>query len=156
LRCAICKRSLSVNYCRNQSYAYGCGWEREPCTRFISHEFDQYVLREVFNVLKTPPLDMLKAALEESQNQERVRLSQIKSERERLEYEERKARERADLTHSGLQRVYLDALKRLEKVLQEKEQFEQKIAVVQSVPKSEESEEELEELCRLASDVPCL
>jgi hypothetical protein len=46
LCCALCKRSLSVNYHRGKSYSYGCGWESEPCTRFISYEFDQYVLAE--------------------------------------------------------------------------------------------------------------
>jgi DNA invertase Pin-like site-specific DNA recombinase len=156
LRCAVCKRSLSVNYHRGKSYSYGCGWESEPCTRFISYDFDQYILREVFKVLGTPPLDMLRSALEESRSQELTRLSWIESERERLKHEERKAQERADTSHGNLPRVYFDALEKLEKVLQEKEQFEQKIALVQSVPKSEESEEELEELCRLASDVPGL
>src|SRR5262245_31577796 len=70
LRCAVCQKSLSVNYCRGNSYVYGCGWETEPCTRFISYEFDQYILKEVFKVLKTPPLEMLKAALDESRRKE--------------------------------------------------------------------------------------
>ena len=80
----------------------------------------------------------------------------IESERERLEHEERRAQERAELTHGSLPRVHLDALEKLEKVLQEKEEFEQKIAFEQSAPKPNESEEELEELCQLASDVPSL
>ena len=41
-------------------------------------------------------------------------------------------------------------------MLQEREEFERKIAFEQSAPKPNDSEEELEELCRLASDVPSL
>jgi hypothetical protein len=157
LRCAVCKKSLSVNYCRGSSYIYACGWETEPCTRFISYEFDQYILKEVFKVLETPPLEMLKAALEESRRKELAHRNWIESERERLDHEERRARERADLTEGSLRRVHLDALEKLDKVLQERDEFEQKIALSkQSLPKSDESDEELEELCRLATEVPSL
>src|SRR5262245_12247871 len=157
LRCAVCERSLSVNYCRGNSYSYGCGWETEPCTRFISYEFDQYILKEVFKVLKTPPLEMLKVALEESRRRELEHRNWIESERERLDHEERRARERANLTEGSLRRVHLDALEKLEKVLKEREEFEQKVALSkQSVPKRDESDAELEELCRLASEVPAL
>ena len=156
LRCTVCGKLLSVNYHRNKSYSYGCGWEREPCTHFVSYEFDGYILREVFRVLETPPLHILQAALGESRSQERTRLNWTQSERERLDHEERKARERADITRGDLPRVHRDALQRLENVLQEKEEFERKVAFEESVPKIDQSEEELEELCRLASDVPGL
>jgi hypothetical protein len=156
LRCAICQRSLSVNYHRGKSYSYGCGWEREPCTRFVSYEFDGYVLSEVFKILKTPPLEILKAALEESKSKELAHENWIESERERLKHEEQKARERADLTRGSLRRVHRDALQKLEDVLQEREEFEQKVALEQSTHKVDETEEELEELCRLATDVPGL
>src|SRR5262245_2893890 len=156
LRCAVCKKSLSVNYCRGNSYSYGCGWETEPCTRFISYEFDQYILKEVFKVLKTPPLEMLKVALEESRRRELEHRNWIESERERLDHEERRARERANLTEGSLRRVHLDALEKLEKVFKERAEFEQKIALQYVLPKMGESVEELEELCRLASEVPAL
>jgi DNA invertase Pin-like site-specific DNA recombinase len=156
LRCGICKRLLSVNYQRSKSYSYVCTWDTEPCTRFISYEFDKCILAEVFKVLKTPPLEMLRTALEETRSQERARLNWIESERERLEHEERRAQERAELTHGSLRRVNRDALEKLENVLKEKEDFEQKIALNRSVPKSDASEEELEELCRIVSDVPSL
>src|SRR5215813_3306541 len=156
LRCAVCKKSLSVNYCRGNSYVYGCGWETDPCTRFISYEFDQYILKEVFKILKIPPLEMLKAALEESRRKQLEHRNWIESERERLDHEERKARERADLTEGSLRRVHLDALEKLENVLKEREEFEQRVALQQSLPKSDGSDEELEELCRLASEVPAL
>ena len=156
LRCARCKRSFYVSYHRYQTYSYACGWDIEPCTRFTSYEFDKYILAEVFKVLQTPPVEMLKAALEERRNQKRARLKWIEAERERLEHEERRAKERADLTHNSLRRVHLDALEKLEKVFEEKERFEQKIALMPVVAIKDESEKELEELCRLASEMPRL
>jgi DNA invertase Pin-like site-specific DNA recombinase len=156
LRCSVCERSLSVTYHKGKSYSYGCGWDSDPCTRFVSYEFDQYILAEVFKVLKTPPLDMLKAALAASESQEQKRLSWIASERERLKHEEKIARERADRAHGSLPRVERDALEKLERVLQEKDEFEQKLALEQAKVKKTETVNELEELCRLASDVPAL
>jgi DNA invertase Pin-like site-specific DNA recombinase len=155
LRCAICNRSLSVSYHKG-SYSYGCGWEGEPCTRFISNEFDGYVLSEIFKILKTPPLVMLKAALAESKSMELAHENWIESEREQLKHEEQKARERADLARGSLPRVHRDALQKLEDVLEEREEFEQKVAFDRSTVKVDETEDELEELCRLASDVPGL
>jgi len=42
--------------------------------------------------------------------------------KERLDYEERRARKRADLTEGSLRRVHLGGLEKLENVLQEREQ----------------------------------
>ena len=157
LRCAICKRSFNVIISAEiKVTAMQCAWEIRPCSRFTSSEFEQYVLAEVFKVLEAPPLEMLQAALEETRNQEAARLHWIESERERLAHEERMARERADLTRGSLQRVHLDALEKLERVFEEKERFEQKIALKPVAATNDESEEELEELCRLASEVPSL
>ena len=119
-------------------------------------DFDERILAEFFKVVEAPPLEMLKTALEQTRSHERSRLNWIESERERLAYEERRAQERAERTHDSLPRVSQDALQKLNKVLTEKDEFEQKIALEQSVPKTDESEEELEELCKLASDVPAL
>ena len=132
-----------------------CIW-REALHEFFSKDFDQYILQKVFEVLKTPPIDMLKSALEASRSEKQTRLSWIQAERERLGHEERMAQARADLAHGNLRRVHLDALEKLEKVLEEKERFEQKIALEPLVTPDDESEEELEELCRLASEVPSL
>ena len=156
LRCKVCGKLLTVNYHRNKSYSYGCGWESEPCTRFISYEFDGSILAEVFKVLESPPLVVLQEALEESRDQEHKRANWIESERERLDHEEKRARERADLTEADLPLVHRDALKRLNKVLQEKDEFKQKIAFEESLPKVDQSEQELKELCRLSSDLPGL
>ena len=158
LRCGVCGGRLNVSYHR-KSYSYFCRKALECgeiCTNFTSNDFDHSVLREVFKVLEAPPIDMLKSALAESRSQNETRLSWIESERERLAHEECLAQRRADLVCGSLQRVYRDALQKLENVLAEKERFEQKIAIQPVVAFNEESEEELEELCRLASEVPSL
>ncbi len=157
LRCELCKRRLNVTYRGNKSYSYRCAWEIRRCIRFTSCELEQYILTEVFKVLEAPPLEMLKAALEESRSQERSRLEWIESERERLAHEERIARDRAELSHGSLRRVHLDALEKLEEVLADKERFEQKLAVKALAPANRElEEEELEELGQLVSEVPSL
>jgi hypothetical protein len=148
-----------VIYGRTYSYRYRC-WEsindENRCISFSGYDLDQYILREVFKVLKAPPLDILKSALEASRSEEQTRLKWIESERGRLKHEERSARERADLTRGRLECVYEDALEKLEKVLQERKQFEKQIVTAPLVPTNDASEEELEKLCRIASEVPRL
>jgi hypothetical protein len=113
----------------------------------MSNDFDRFILQEVFKVLKTPPIDMLKSALKASRSKKQTRLSWIGSERERLRHEQRIAEERADLTRGSLPRVHFDALAKLEKLREEQERFEQKIALEPPALK-DESEEELEALCQ--------
>jgi hypothetical protein len=125
----------------------------KPCTCFCSLELDRFIAREVLKVLKAPPLEMLKAALEASRTKKQARLDWIQSERERLAHEERVAEERAELARGKLQRVYFAALEKIEQIREEKEQFEKKIAL-EPTPSQDESAEEIEELCRVASDVP--
>jgi DNA invertase Pin-like site-specific DNA recombinase len=160
LRCAVCSGNLYVCYNRYSAFSYMCGksvlYGETPCTRFFFKDFDNHILREVFKVLKAPPIDMLKSVLEASRNDKQTRLSWIEAERERLAHEERMAQARADLAHGNLRRVHLDALEKLEKVLEEKERFEQKIALEPLVTPQDESEKELEELCRVTSQVPSL
>jgi DNA invertase Pin-like site-specific DNA recombinase len=160
LRCAVCDAKLSVCYPR-KSYMYVCqkpqrGYAEPSCVSFTSNDLDRFILREVFKVLESPPIDMLKSALEASRLEKQTRLSWIQSERERLAHEERVAHERADLTRGSLLRVHFDALEKLERVLQEKEQFEQKIALDRLASPNDESETELAELCGFASHVPRL
>ena len=107
LRCVVCGGNLSVSYNRLKSYSYMCGkpllYGDKACTSFVSKDFDQSILKEVFKLLETPPIDMLKSALEASRSEQQTRVSWIQAERERLEHEERIAQERADLTHGSLQ-----------------------------------------------------
>ena len=154
LRCAACKRSLTVSYHR-KSHSYACGWG-QACTHFTNGEFDKRILAEVFRVLQAPPLQILKAALEETRSQERARLNWIRAERERIQHEKRKAHELVDRSYGKHPRVYDHAVEKFDAILKEEEQFEQKIAVNPGAPKNDATEEELEELCRLAADVPGL
>jgi Recombinase/Recombinase zinc beta ribbon domain len=159
LRCSVCGYTLSVFYPR-KDHLYVCSMEqqygRRSCTRFMSGAFDRAILREVFKVLKRPPLEMLKTALEASREQKQRRLKWIQSERERYAHEECLARERADLTRGKLPNVYWDALQRQEKATQERNEFERNVAAMTGLDSQDGSEEELEELCRIASDVPSL
>jgi hypothetical protein len=144
-----------------KTYSYGCGlkwlkYAETPCTRFVSNEFDNYILDEVFKVLRIPPVDMLRSALEASRRQEQAQLSWIETERERLDHEERKAKELVDRSYGKHPRVYDHAVEKLEELLKEKQQFEQKVAIERAKGMKLESNDELEELCRLASDVPGL
>ena len=160
LRCAICGASVVVVYSSRRVNSYACRRLREyaetPCMSFISNDLDECILRQVFKMLKGPPIEMLKSALEASRKKNQTRLSGVQSERERLEHEESIARECAELTRGSLRSVYLDALEKLERVLLEKTQFEQQLAVEPVESQDEKSEEELEELCRVASEVPSL
>jgi len=156
LRCAKCNASLRVQYVKGRSCTYDCAWFVEGCTRFNSSEFDGRILAEAFKVFKTPPLEMLKAALEEAQSQEQKQLEWIESERERLEHEKRKAEELVDQSYGKHRRVYDYAVEKLDAILKEKDQFDQKVAIKLSAPKIYESKQELEEHCRRASDVPSL
>lgn len=124
--------------------------------KFSSNDLDECIVREVLKALKAPPVEMLKAALEASHRKKQTRLDWIRSERERLAREEDIAQERADVTRGGLPSVHFDALKKLEKVLQHKKEFEQKLALQPVAPPNDGSEQELEELCRIASEVPRL
>jgi hypothetical protein len=77
----------------------------------------------------------------------------MESERKRLANEERAAQERVDLSSRSLPRVHRAAFEKLERVLQEKERLEQEYASALA-GQSDETHIDLEELCRIASDVP--
>src|SRR4030095_8179362 len=135
---------------------YSCGWNTEPCTRFTSCEFETNVLARVFKLLAAPPLEMLQKALAETQRQERTRLDWIKSERERLNLEMRKAQELIERSYNKHESVYDYAAEKFDAIQKEKKQFELKIkiAIEQAKARNFETREELEELCRIASEVP--
>jgi hypothetical protein len=156
VRCAVCGAGLGITYL-DRGYTYTCRGSQhhlvKPCARFSSPELDRFVVREVLKVLKAPPIEMLKAALEASRTKKQARRDWIESERERLAHEERVAEERAELARGKLQRVYFAALEKIEQIREEKEQFEKKVDR-EPTPSHHESEEEIQELCRVVSDVP--
>src|SRR5262249_14948866 len=156
VRCAVCGAGFTITYL-DRGYTYTCRGSQhhlaKPCMRFSSLDLDRFIAREVLKVLKAPPLEMLKRALEASRTKNQARRDWIQSERERLAHEERVAEERAELARGKLQGVYFAALEKIEQIREEKEQFEKKVAL-EPTPSNQESEEKIEELCRVASDVP--
>ena len=142
-----------------RGYYFVCRRSREyaekACLSFCCNDLDQKILREVFKVLQAPPVDLIRAALERSRSKIQSRLHWIQSERARLSHEEHLAEERAKLAE-GFPRVKRATLAKLEDIMKEKEEFEQKITFEQAIPASEASEAELAELCRIAGDVPTL
>jgi DNA invertase Pin-like site-specific DNA recombinase len=156
LRCAVCNNALGVSYGRLNSWTYMCGWNTEPCTLFTSCEFERNVLARVFKLLAAPPLEMLREALEATRRHERTRLDWIESERQRLKLEMRKAQELIERSYNKHDRVYDYAAKKFEAIEKEQEQFELKIKIAGEQAKTTkfETHEELEELCRIASEVP--
>jgi DNA invertase Pin-like site-specific DNA recombinase len=158
LRCAICGASMTVSY-PSKGYNFRCHksdkYGGKPCLSFSSCDLDDCILREVFKVLRTPSIELLKSALAAARKNKQTRLSYIESERERLTHEEGVARERADLARGKLPSVYYDALQTLDNVLQQRAELERKVASELTAAK-DESDKDLEELCRMASDVPAL
>jgi DNA invertase Pin-like site-specific DNA recombinase len=156
VRCVICGESLLVVY-RRKAFCFTCRRTlkntSKPCVNFSSNDLEKAIVREVLNVLKAPPIEMLRAAARASQSQKQARLSRMESERKRLANEERAAQERVDLSSRSLQRVHRAAFEKLENVLQEKERLEQEYASALA-GQSDETHIDLEELCRIASDVP--
>src|SRR5262249_19186474 len=146
--------ALGITYDRLDSWTYMCGWNTEPCTRFTSCEFETNVLARVFKILESPPLDMLQEASEETRRQERTRLDWIETERQRLELEMRKAQELIERSYGKHESVYDYAAEKFEAIQKEKKQFEQKIAIEQAKATNFETDEELEELCQIAGEVP--
>jgi hypothetical protein len=120
LRCGLCSNALGVSYDHVNSHTYSCGWNTEPCTRFTSCEFETNVLARVFKLLAAPPLEMLQKALAETQRQERTRLDWIKSERERLNLEMRKAQELIERSYNKHESVYDYAAEKFDAIQKEK------------------------------------
>ncbi len=143
-----------------RGYYFVCRRSRDyaekACLSFCCNDLDERILREVLKVLQAPPIDMIRAALEQSRSKIQTRLHWIESERARLAHEERLAEELAKLATEGFPRAQRAALAKLEKILKEKEEFEQKIAFEEAAPANEASEEELADLCQFVAEVPAL
>jgi DNA invertase Pin-like site-specific DNA recombinase len=156
VRCVICGESLLVAY-RTKAFCFTCRRTlkntSKPCVNFSSNDLEKMIVQEVLNVLTAPPIEILRAAARASQSQKQARLSRMEAERKRLANEERAAQERVDLSSRRLPRVRRAAFEKLEKVLQEKERLEQEYASALA-GQSDETHIDLEELCRVASDVP--
>ena len=160
LRCGRCGSSVLVQHPSRKVITYTCrrlrDYGEKACMRFGTNELDEWILGELFKVLKAPPVEMLKSALERSRKKSQTRLSRTESERKRLAHDESVARERVELARGSLPSVHFEALQQLDKILQEKRQFEQQLAIQPAAPADDGSEQEVEELSRIASEVPSL
>jgi hypothetical protein len=150
-----------VQYDGNGGHRYWCGWKtikhgQKPCSSCDGKQLDKAIEREVLKALRTPPLALLREALQESRRKEERRKDWIQAERERYKYETEMAQDRMDRSSGEYPRVYAHAQQKFEEVLKAKEEFERKIAAEQANSKTIPAEEELEELSALASDVPNL
>ncbi len=105
-------------------------------------------------MLRSPPLDVLREALEESRRAEETQRAHIEAERERLQYQLKWPTERFENADPKYHRVYHDLQEQVEKKKQELEKFEERQSVTPVEPKITGSEEEPKELCDLAAQVP--
>jgi DNA invertase Pin-like site-specific DNA recombinase len=163
LYCASCNTRFLVQYSdySDKRHRYWCGWKtikhgQKACSSCDGTAVDRAVEREVFRILRMPAMELLREALKESRRQTDARDSWIKTERQRLEHEEKKSLELLDKSRGNHPRLYAYAQDKMEKLLQAKEDFEIKIAAELAQSKTVPEEEELEELCALATDVPNL
>src|SRR4029077_18037346 len=116
VRCVVCGESLLVVY-RSKAFGFTCRRTlkntSKPCVNFSSNDLEKAIVQEVLNVLKAPPIEMLRAAARTSQSQKQARLSRMESELKRLANEERAAQERVDLSSQRLPRVHRATLEKL-------------------------------------------
>ena len=77
-----------------------------------------------------PPLEILRSALEESRTRQGARISWISSERERLDYEIKKAQDFVDSSRGSHPRVFTLALDKLEMLLKEKEVYAEALSII--------------------------
>ncbi len=136
--------------CSYQSVKYGA----KPCLSISGVDLDQIVENNVLSVLKSPPLDVLREALEESRRREEIESAHIQAERERLQYQVKRATERFENADPKYHRVYHDLQEQVEKKKEELEKFEDRQAKNPLRSRIDGSEEELKELCDLAAQVP--
>ena len=156
-----CQTRFVVQYDGNGSHRYWCGWKtikhaQKPCSSCDGKELDRDIEREVLRVLRTPPVELLREALQESRKAKERRKDWIQAEKERFKHEQEKALEHLDRSLGESPRVYTHAQQKLEELLTAQEEFERKIAAEEANPKWLPAEQELEQLCALASDVPNL
>jgi DNA invertase Pin-like site-specific DNA recombinase len=161
LYCVSCGDRLLVGYHRKDGHSYWCGSKKimageKPCSYFDGKDLDHAVEKAVLSVLNAPPLELLREAHEESRRQLDSQKIWIESERERLANEREKAMDLLNRSRLETPRIYQFAQDRLEQILKETEEFDQKagsdLARLGSIP----ADRELEELCALATDVPKL
>jgi len=159
VRCARCDRSLSAAY--KHDHRYECvtnstNYGSKDCTSVVGPAVDGAVERIVLQAIEAPAVDRLRKALADARAGEARRVQAIEAARQRLEHNERVARERYDHSDPHYQLVWIDAQKKLNQALEERQAFERQLAMQPGTPPIEGSDAELEMLARVTAEVPSL
>jgi hypothetical protein len=143
LYCVSCETRFVVQYDGTGSHRYWCGWKtikhaQKPCSSCDGKELDRAIELAVLHVLGTPPLELLREALQDARRKQERRNNWIQAERDRYKHEVEKGLERLDRSRAEYPRLYAHAQKKVEQLLTAEEEFERKIkterATVTSVP----------------------
>ena len=129
-------------------------WGEKNCIKVEGRTLDKAVEKIVLQVLESPPLETLKHALSEATRAEEIMAREIDAERQRIERRERLIRAQFDACDPKYHLVYDDLQEQLNTVLKEKKRFEERAAAERHRRKLEVTEENLAQLCSLASQVP--
>jgi hypothetical protein len=143
------------------AHRYICSYKavkyaRKPCIGVAGREIDNAVVTRLLNVLGRPPVAMLKEALAEARQSELVKAKAIDAERQRLEHQERTLRHQFDNCDPEFHLVFHDLQLRLNNILEEKRCFEERVLAERSCSAEVTNEKEVEELCKLVSEVPAI
>jgi DNA invertase Pin-like site-specific DNA recombinase len=161
VRCATCGGMLTVAYPKpnHGPHRYQCNvlstkFGENPCCSIQGTELDAAVERSVLAVLRTPPLDVLREALAEAREADRTHVARLDADRQRLTYRVELARDRFEKADPRNTRVFAFASEQFEKCMQEQSDFNQRLALEPPRPSADATEEELRDLCAVASDIP--
>jgi hypothetical protein len=161
VRCVRCGGPLGVAYpkpkhgphryqCTMLSSKYGAS----PCCSIQGADLDAAVERAVLAVLRTPPVEVLREALAAAREADRTHAARLEADRQRLAYQLELARDRYEKADTRNARVFAFASDQLETRLKEQNEFNQRLALDPARPSPDATEEEIQELCAIASDIP--
>lgn len=161
LRCTHCGGSLVPQYPRKTTRIYACSkrsttFGEPPCITVSGIPLDEAIERIFLRVMTAPPIEMLRSALAEACAAVESEVDRIAAERKRLEYEEQQARDRYENCDARNRLLAADLERRLEEAMQRRGDFEQRIASSPPPGPPIASENDLQEYCAIATDIPTL
>jgi hypothetical protein len=139
------------------AHTYSCTYNsvkkgEKGCLSFQGTDLDTAIGNEVLGLLNSPPIEMLRDALAYSRRADEAKKNQLETERQRLERRERLLRDQFAACDPKLHWVYNDLQHELNKVLEEKNQFLQRLNT-ESFYHEQPSESDLYDVCVVAKDV---
>ena len=163
LYCARCGVRLSVQYPRQTaSHRYECRknvttFARVRCFDFGGKDLDEALERVVLQRLAAPPIEQLRRSLAEAREGALTAERRLQAEHKRLLFAEQVVRDRYEQCDPRNRLVALDAEERLERAMQARIEFEQRLAT-HPAPDGVVSgaDQELEVLCDIVRDLPSL